>query len=43
MIINPPLLGPRDAAEFYVFGDADLINRPDPDADGAAEAFDEGF
>ena len=39
MIINHPLLGPRDAAEFYVMGDADLINRPDPDADGAAEAF----
>lgn len=39
MIINHPLLGPRDAAEFYVMGDADLINRPDPDADGSAEAF----
>ena len=39
MIINHPLLGPRDAAEFYVMGDADLINRPDPDAEGAAEAF----
>jgi len=39
MIINHPLLGPRDAAEFYVMGDADLINRPDPDADNAAEAF----
>lgn len=43
MIINHPLLGPRDAAEFYVMGDADLINRPDPDAapddSAAAEAF----
>ncbi len=39
MIINHPLLGPRDAAEFYVMGDADLINRPDPDGEGAAEAF----
>ena len=39
MIINHPLLGPRDAAEFYVMGDASLIDRPDPDADGAADAF----
>jgi sarcosine oxidase subunit delta len=39
MIINHPLLGPRDAAEFYVMGDANLINRPDPDAASAAEAF----
>jgi sarcosine oxidase subunit delta len=29
MIINHPILGPRDAAEFYVMGDASLINRPD--------------
>ena len=29
MIINHPLLGPRDASEFYCFGDARLINRPD--------------
>ena len=39
MIINHPLLGPRDAAEFYVMGDASMIDRPDPDAPGAAEAF----
>ncbi|MEM7267966.1 MAG: sarcosine oxidase subunit delta [Pseudomonadota bacterium] len=39
MIINHPLLGPRDAAEFYVMGDAALIDRPDPDAEGATEAF----
>ena len=35
MIINHPLLGPRDAAEFTYFGDASLIERPDwkdPDA-----------
>ena len=35
MIINHPLLGPRDAAEFVYLGDAGLINRPnwqDPDA-----------
>ena len=29
MIINHPLLGPRDAAEFTVMGDASLIHRPD--------------
>ena len=30
MIINHPLLGPRDAAEFVYLGDASLIDRPDP-------------
>lgn len=39
MIINHPLLGPRDAAEFYVKGDADVINRPDPTSEDAAENF----
>ncbi|MGB0506521.1 MAG: sarcosine oxidase subunit delta [Pikeienuella sp.] len=39
MIINHPLLGPRDAAEFNVKGDAMLIDRPDPNADDAAEQF----
>ncbi|WP_425046251.1 sarcosine oxidase subunit delta [Primorskyibacter sp. S87] len=29
MIINHPLLGPRDAAEFVYKGDASLIDRPD--------------
>lgn len=29
MIINHPLLGPRDAAEFVYLGDASLIHRPD--------------
>ena len=29
MIINHPLLGPRDAQEFVYLGDASLINRPD--------------
>ena len=28
MIINHPLLGPRDAAEFTYLGDANLMNRP---------------
>lgn len=30
MIINHPLLGPRDSAEFVYLGDAALIDRPDP-------------
>ncbi len=29
MIINHPLLGPRDASEFVYLGDADLLNRPE--------------
>jgi sarcosine oxidase subunit delta len=29
MIINHPLLGPRDAQEFIYLGDASLIARPD--------------
>ena len=29
MIINHPLLGPRDAQEFVYLGDAGLIHRPD--------------
>ena len=35
MIINHPLLGPRDSQEFVYLGDASLIDRPDwqaPDA-----------
>ncbi|MFK7869374.1 MAG: sarcosine oxidase subunit delta [Roseobacter sp.] len=39
MIINHPLLGPRDAAEFTYLGDARLLDRPDGMATGAAEAF----
>ena len=39
MIIDHPLLGPRDAAEFTYLGDASLIDRPDPDADTAAQDF----
>ncbi|MAW53419.1 MAG: sarcosine oxidase subunit delta [Geminicoccus sp.] len=39
MIINHPLLGPRDAAEFVYLGDASLIDRPDGEQDGAGEAF----
>ena len=39
MIINHPLLGPRDAAEFVYKGDASLINRPDWQADDATALF----
>ena len=39
MIIDHPLLGPRDAAEFVYKGDASLIGRPDGMAEGQAEEF----
>ena len=39
MIINHPLLGPRDAQEFVYLGDANLINRPDGMAADAADKF----
>ena len=39
MIINHPLLGPRDAQEFVYLGDAALINRPDGMAECAADLF----
>jgi sarcosine oxidase subunit delta len=39
MIIAHPLLGPRDAAEFVYLGDASLIDRPDWQAQNAAERF----
>jgi sarcosine oxidase subunit delta len=39
MIIDHPLLGPRDAAEFTYLGDARLIERPDGLAEGAEDAF----
>jgi len=39
MIINHPLLGPRDASEFVHLGDAALINRPNPKSDTAADDF----
>ena len=38
MIIDHPLLGPRDAAEFVYKGDAAMIDRPDGMAEGAGEA-----
>ena len=39
MIINHPLLGPRDASEFTYLGDAALIDRPDPASETAAKDF----
>jgi len=39
MIINHPLLGPRDAAEFVYLGDASLIGRPNWEDENAANAF----
>jgi heterotetrameric sarcosine oxidase delta subunit len=39
MIINHPLLGPRDAAEFVYLGDASLMARPDWQAENAADLF----
>lgn len=39
MIINHPLLGPRDAAEFVYLGDASLIDRPDWEDPNAAELY----
>ncbi len=39
MIINHPLLGPRDASEFTCHGDAALIDRPDWQDKDAAEKF----
>ncbi|MEM7300647.1 MAG: sarcosine oxidase subunit delta [Pseudomonadota bacterium] len=41
MIINHPLLGPRDASEFTYLGDASLIDRPDWQTDNAQELFHE--
>ena len=39
MIINHPLLGPRDSSEFTYLGDANLIDRPDGMSDTAARDF----
>ncbi len=39
MIINHPLLGPRDADEFTIMGHASLMNRPDPEGKNAEAAF----
>ncbi|MEL6298768.1 MAG: sarcosine oxidase subunit delta [Pseudomonadota bacterium] len=39
MLINHPLLGPRDAAEFTYLGAAERLARPAPDAANAIAAF----
>ena len=39
MIINHPVLGPRDSSEFVYLGDANLINRPDWQEDTAVQRF----
>jgi len=39
MIIEHPLLGSRDAAEFTYLGDAKLIDRPNWQSETAAEDF----
>lgn len=39
MIINHPLLGPRDSQEFTYLGDASLIDRPDWRDENAADLF----
>lgn len=39
MIINHPLLGPRDSAEFAYLGDAKLIERPDWQSETATQEF----
>lgn len=39
MLIPHPLLGPRDSSEFVYLGDAQLLDRPDPDNADAAENF----
>lgn len=39
MIIHHPLLGPRDASEFFYLGDASLIHRPNPKSETAPQTF----
>lgn len=39
MVIDHPLLGPRDAAEFVYLGDAALLRRPDWQARDAQDQF----
>lgn len=39
MIINHPLLGPRDAQEFTYLGDASLMARPNASEENAADKF----
>ena len=39
MIIDHPLLGPRDISEFIYLGDASLLNRPKWDVEDAEHSF----
>ena len=39
MIINHPILGPRDASEFTYLGDVSLLDRPDWQSANTAEEF----
>ena len=39
MIIDHPLLGPRDISEFIYLGDASLLNRPNWDGKEAEDNF----
>ena len=39
MIINHPILGPRDANEFIYKGDAELLNRPKWTPNSSIEEF----
>ena len=39
MIINHPLLGPRDSSEFTYRGDAVLLNRPDPNSESLLDDY----
>ncbi len=41
MIIDHPLLGPRDSSEFVILGDAALIERPDWKDPNALDLFHE--
>lgn len=39
MLIDHPLLGPRDAQEFVYKGDANLLQRPDSSGENALSEF----
>ena len=39
MLINHPILGPRDAQEFTYLGDASLLNRPDWQSENVMDEF----
>ena len=39
MIIDHPLLGPRDISEFIYLGDSSLLNRPNWDAEESEHSF----